>query len=267
MRRVTGTLRIGWYAVVSGAYDYFSIYSLKSWIFGWLIRVLSQVTFFALIGRLLQSEAQTHFLLLGNAVMVAGMAAVFALNMTTTERYTGTLSLLLASPSSPVIVFASRGLYIVGDGVFSALLGLFLVAPLFDVPLPWPRILLVVPLTVLVGLSAYCFSTFLAGLILRFREVNGLVTNTTIVTLMTMCGVNVPIAFFPMPLEVVANVLPITHGLEAIRDTVNGESAATVAWSVAAEIAVALGWLAVALTTFGRFVGHGRRDGSLEFAS
>ena len=84
---------------------------------------------------------------------------------------------------------------------------------------------------------------------------------------MTLCGINVPIDFFPQPLEWFASVLPITNGLEAIRDTLNGEDASTILANTAAEVAVLLGWLALALATFGRFVGHGRRDGSLEFAS
>jgi ABC-2 type transport system permease protein len=259
--------RVVRYSVLAGAYDYFEIYTLKSWVAGWLVRVLSQITFFALIGRLLESEAQTHFLLIGNAIVIAGMGGIFALNMTTAERAYGTLSLLVASPSSPAVVFASRGVYVTADASFSALLGLFIVGAVFDLAIPWPEVLLVVPLTVLVGFSAYAFSTFLAGVVLRHREVNGLVVNATIVSLMTMCGINVPIAFFPEPLEWVASVLPVTNGLEAVRDTLNGESAGRIAANAAAETAVLLGWLTLALATFGRFVGAGRRDGSLEFAS
>ena len=67
--------------------------------------------------------------------------------------------------------------------------------------------------------------------------------------------------------EVVASVLPITNGLEAIRDTLNGEGAGRIAANAAAEAGVLLGWLTLALATFGRFVGAGRRNGSLEFAS
>ncbi|HKD94312.1 MAG TPA: hypothetical protein VKB43_06335, partial [Gaiellaceae bacterium] len=67
------TLRVVWYSVVSGANDYWSIFTPKSWVFGWMIRVVSQVSFFALIGTLLRSQVQTEFLLVGNAVMVAGM--------------------------------------------------------------------------------------------------------------------------------------------------------------------------------------------------
>jgi ABC-2 type transport system permease protein len=265
--RALETLRVMWFAILSGAHDYFAIYTLKSWVAGWLVRVLSQVTFFALIGRFLGSEERTQFFLIGNAVMVAGMAAMFALFMTTAERGNGSLPLLIASPSAPVVVFAARGIYVVADGIFSALLGLFIVAPIFDVPLPWPRVLAVIPLTALVGLSAYCFSTFLAGIAIRWREAHGLLINSTIVTLMTLCGVNVPIDFFPTPIEWLANVLPITNGLQAIRDTLDGDPATSVLANVAVELAVGSAWLATALITFGRFIGAGRQDGSIEFAS
>jgi ABC-2 type transport system permease protein len=258
---------VSWYAIVSGANDYWAIYTLKSWIFGWLVRALSQVTFFALIGKLLRSDVQTHFFLVGNAVMIAAMGATFAMNMTTAERANGTLGLLLASPSRPVVVFASRGIYVMADAVLSSLLGLFIIGPVFGLHFPWPGSLLVVPLTLLVGLSAYCFSTFLAGVILRHRETTGLVVNATIVTLMAVCGVNVPVSFYPTWLEWVSRCLPITNGLEAIRAVLDGAAWSTVAGHAGAELLVAGGWLTLALMTFGRFMARGRRDGSLEYAS
>jgi ABC-2 type transport system permease protein len=264
---MTRSLRVCWYAIVSGANDYFAIFTLKSWIFGWMVRALSQVTFFALIGKLLRSDQQTHFFLIGNAVMLAAMGGIFAINMTTAERANGTLSLLVASPSRPVVVFASRGVYVMADAVFSALLCLFVVGPVFGLHFPWPRVVAVVPLMVLVGFAAYCFSTFLAGVILRWREINGLVVNTTVVGMMALCGVNVPVSFFPTALEWVARLFPVTNGLEAIRALLDGSSWTVIAGHAAAELAVASGWFTLALVTFGRFIGRGQRDGSLEHAS
>ena len=260
------TLRIMRYSFLSGALDYASIYTWKSWLAGWYVRVLSQVIFFALLGRLLRSDQQTWFLLVGNAVMLAAMEGVWALNLVTWERGTGTLPLLVASPSNPVVVFASRGSYLIADGLFSSLGALFVAGPLFHLPLPWPRILLVVPLTVLVGASAYCFGTFLAGLIFRARELNTLVSNVSLVTLMTLCGVNVPLDAYPRPVAAVAQVLPLTNGLVAIRHVLAGELAQAAA-RAGAEALVGLGWLGLCLLTFSRFVRHGRRDGSLDFAN
>lgn len=267
MRNVTATARVAWYAIVSGANDYWAIFTLRSWIFGWCVRMISQVSFFALIGKLLQSDAQTQFFLIGNAVVVAAQAALFAMNMTTAERGNGTLSLLLASPSRPVVVFAARGVYVMADGVFSALLGLFILGPAFGLHFPFPRVLLVIPLTLLVGLSAYSFSTFLAGVIIKRRETTGLIVNTTYVTLMALCGVNVPVSFYPSWLEWITRCLPLTNGLEAIRDVLKGGAWSHVAAHAGAELLVLSVWLSLALATFGIFMRSGQRDGSLEYAA
>jgi ABC-2 type transport system permease protein len=260
-------LRVAWYALVSGANDYWAIWSAKSWLFGLQLRIFSQVSFFALIGKLLRSDEQAHFFLVGNAVIVAAMGALFAMNMTTAERANGTLSLLLASPTKPVVVFASRGLYVTADGMLNGLLGLFIAGPLFGLHLPWPRILAVVPLTVLAGLSAYCFSTVLAGVVIRHREITGLAVNATIVTLMALCGVNVPVSFYPAWLEWISRCLPVTNGLVAIRSVIDGDAWSTIAAHAGVEVLVAGGWFALALVTFGRFMAKGQRDGSLEYAS
>ncbi len=251
----------------SGMQDYKVIYTWKSWLLGWYLRILAQVVFFALIGRLLRSDAQVEFLLVGNAIMVAAQEGIWALNLVLWDRASGVLQLLVASPSSPIVVLAGRGSYLIGDGLASALGALFVVGPLFHLDLPWPRVLLVVPLTLLVGASTYCLGTFLAGVIIRWREGHVIVANFAIAAAMTVCGVNVPLAFYPEPLEWVANCLPLTHGLLAIRGVIDGADAGFILRQAGLEALVGLAWLGVALATFGRFVGHGRRDGSLEFAT
>lgn len=259
-------LRILRYAALSGAQDYFSIFTWKSWLGGWYLRVLSQVVFFALIGRLLESEAQTHFLLIGNAVMIAAMEGIWALNMVRWEQGTGTVALLVASPSSPVTIFAARGIYMVADGVVSTAGALVVAAPLFGLELPWPRVLLVIPLTLLVALSAYSLGIFLGGLVLRQRGIHNIVVNVTNTALMAICGVNVPLAFYPGPLEWLAKILPLTYGLQAIRDVVDGAPAVEIAASAGAQALVICFWLGLALLTFNRLADHGRRDGTIDFA-
>jgi ABC-2 type transport system permease protein len=103
--------------------------------------------------------------------------------------------------------------------------------------------------------------------ILRYREITGLVVNATIVTLMALCGVNVPVSFYPTWLEWISRCLPITNGLEAIRDVINGSPWSAIAAHTGAELLVASVWLSLALATFGRFMRAGQRDGSLEYAS
>jgi ABC-2 type transport system permease protein len=91
--------------------------------------------------------------------------------------------------------------------------------------------------------------------------------NATIVTLMALCGVNVPVSFYPGWLEAISRCLPITNGLEAIRAVIDGDSWSTIAAHAGAELLVALAWLTLALATFGRFLHAGQRDGTLDYAS
>ncbi len=251
-------------AFAAGYADYRAIFTWRSWAAGWMLRVIAQVSFFALIGERVANDRSAYFLLVGNALAVAAQTGVFSLNMTTTERWAGTLPLLVASPSSPMLVFASRGAYLAVDGTLSALGAIFIAGPLFGLPLPWPRILLILPLTGIIALASYCFGTLLAGIVFRFRNINSLVVNFTYVGLMAACGVNVPLGYYPRVLEWISHFLPLTNGLLAIRGVFNGTGAAYIVGHAALELAVGLGWMTLAMLTFDRLASQGRLDGSLD---
>jgi len=264
---LASTANVMRHAFAAGIADYRAIFTWRSWVFGWMVRVVAQVSFFGLIGLRVADDRSAFYLLIGNALAVAAQAGIFSLNMTTTERWAGTLPLLVASPTSPVVVFASRGAYLAVDGALSAVLALFIAGPLFGLHLPWPRVLAVIPLTGLVALSAYCLGTFLAGLVFRFREINGLVVNTTYVGLMAACGVNVPLSYYPQAIGWLAHGLPLTNGLLAIREVFRGDAAGSILGHASAEALVGAAWLTLALLTFNRLASRGRLDGSLDYGA
>jgi len=267
MTALASTVNVMRHAFRAGVADYRAIFSWKSWLAGWYLRVLAQVAFFALIGERLGDSETTFYLLVGNSLLLAAQVGVFSLNMTSSERWAGTLPLLVASPSSPVVVFSARGSYLAIDGALSALGALFVAGPLFGMALPWPRVLLVVPLTLLVGIASFCFGTFLAGIVFRFRHINSLVVVTTYVSLMAACGVNVPLDYYPETLELLSRLLPLTNGLLAIRGVFEGASAGTILGDAALEALVGLAWMAAALSSFNQLASRGRRDGSLDFGA
>lgn len=267
MSSLATTANVMHHAFRAGLADYRAIFTWKSWAAGWLVRVIAQVAFFALIGERLGDDEKTFYLLVGNAVLVAALTGVFSLNMTTAERWAGTLPLLVASPSSPVIVFSARGSYLAVDGALSSLAALFVAGLLFGMELPWPRVLAVVPLTAVVALASYCFGTFLAGIVFRFRSLNSLVVLTTHVSLMAACGVNVPLSYYPAALEWLSRLLPVTNGLLAIRGVFDGAATAAIVADAALEAAVAVGWMALALASFNQLASRGRRDGSLDYGA
>lgn len=264
---MSATLTVMRYAFAAGLAEYRAIFTWRSWTFGWMVRVVSQISFFALVGLRVADERSAFYILIGNALAVAAQAGVFSLNMTTTDRWAGGLQLLVASPTSPVVVFSSRGSYLAVDGALSAALGLFIAGPLFGLPLPWPDVLAVIPLTALIAASSYCLGTFLAGIVFRFRSINSLVVNTTYVGLMTACGVNVPLSYYPAPLAWLSHGLPLTNGLLAIRGVFAGAAPSAILGHAGAEALVGAAWLTLALLTFNRMAARGRLDGTLDYGA
>ena len=68
--------------------------------------------------------------------------------------------------------------------------------------------------------------------------------------LLGLTGVIIPVDRLPTVLEGVANVLPITHGLAALRGAFAGESVATVTTDLLLELVVAAAYAVVGLAVF-----------------
>jgi ABC-2 type transport system permease protein len=267
MTAIVDNARIFRYSAISAWQDFRREYSVLSWIGEWAIRIVFQVTFFALIGKLLNSNERVEYLLIGNSVMVASMTVMYVVQTTVWERWTGTLPLLVAAPASPLVVFMGRSVEWIPDAVLSSMIGLFLVGPIFNVSLPWPEAFLVIPLVLLVTVSTYMMGAFLGSLALRTMESRNLIANTAHGLMMAVCGVNVPTSFFPEWVQGFSAVLPLTHGLNAIRGLLAQESEAYIWTNIQLEILVGLGWRALALATFRWLAEGGRKDGSIEFGS
>jgi ABC-2 type transport system permease protein len=261
---VTATFLILRHAAIAGFEDLRSLYSWKTWTTGWLLRMVCQVVFYSLLGRLIGDDAQVHYLVIGNAVMLCATTVIFVVQSTTWERFAGTLPLLVAAPASPLVVLFGRSVQWIPDALATSLTALLIVGPIFGLPLPMPRALLVIPLLVLVTLSTYMMGAVFGSLVLRWTEARNLVSNVVAALMMAVCGVNVPVSVFPAWVQTVAGVLPLTHGLRAVRGVLAG---GPVAREAALEVAVGLGWFAVAAASFRWFAEGGRKDGSLEFGS
>ncbi|GAA3438040.1 ABC transporter permease [Kutzneria kofuensis] len=238
-------------------------YTLKTWVFGWLVRMLAQVTFFALVGRLVGTPDAVRYLAVGNAVVLACLESTIVVLSVNDERAQGTLPLLAASPVGHTPVFLARGLQWAATGMVSSTVALLAVPAVLGVQYPVDRLLAALPVVWLVGLASYGYGCALAGLVLRFGRIDWLVLNVGYLLVMTLAGVNVPVAFWPGWLSWVAEILPVTHGLAAVRAVLDGTPG--VLGGVVLEAAVGLAWLVVAYAGHRRFIAAGRRRGTIEF--
>jgi len=260
-------LRILRHAALVAFQDLQGVYSWRSWIVEWLTRAAGQIVFFVMIRRLVGSTQAVHFLLVGNVVAIAGRSIFLAVPSTVWERYAGTLPLLIAAPASPVVVFLGRSVEWIVDGFVSSVIALALLAPVFDLVLPWPRVLLFLPLMLITCLSVYMLATFFGSLALRLVNGRNLIGITMSTTLLVFCGVNVAMQTMPVVIRTIAQFVPLTHGLLGVRVLLDGSPLARVLEQGAAELGVGLLWGAIAISSFRHFAEGGRRDGSIEFGS
>ncbi len=244
-----------------------AVYTWRTWVFGWLLRLLCQAAFFALIGRFVGSALVMQYVLVGNAVALVCLESTIVVISLSGERRSGTLPLLAMAPVSHVPIYLGRGLHWVASGMASSLIAWLILPPVLGVPLPWPRAAYAIPVFAVVAASSYGYGCVLGSLALRVPGLQWLMLNLGYLSVMAFCGVNVPTSFWPTPIRIAANLLPLTHGLAAIRGILAGAPVAGVFADIGLECLVAAGWFTCAVLLVDRLVTGGRKDGSLEFAS
>jgi ABC-2 type transport system permease protein len=263
-----GATNLVYRAALLGISETIATRTWRSWLFGWVLRLVFQVAFFTLAGRLVGGGSVVRYILIGNVVAVVFIEAASVIFVTINERNYGTLPLLVSSPSNTVQVLLSRSLFGVVAGLVSALLTFSVVAPLFGISFRLLQLLIVVPLMLAIALSAYCFSSFVAALMMKVPAAPLLGMNVTYLSLMAFTGVNVPLDFWPLPVQWVANYLPGTHGLQAIRAVLSGDSTGwvEVLGGVGYELVIALAWLSTAAVLLNLFIGQDRRNGRIDWS-
>ncbi|MFJ3234656.1 hypothetical protein [Streptomyces sp. NPDC086787] len=231
------------YGVISSFQDYRAMFTWRSWLFGWMLRLVSQVLFFASLGRLVGSVHTEQAIALGNAVVLGPLGALGVVSSCVGERRGGTLQFIVISPSSPFLVIASRGLYWVADGFLTSCTVLALLPLLVGFPMVWTALPLVLVIQALITLSGYGLALALAGVSLRWPEARMYLTGGSTILVLLLAGVNVAQPE-QGPAALLAAVIPAGHGLTAIRAALAGHGVPI--GSVLGELAVMLGWGAIA---------------------
>jgi ABC-2 type transport system permease protein len=222
-----------------------------------------QVLFFAYIGRYAKVR-NDEFFVVGNAVQLSAMAGIYGMAMTVGgERWTQTLSQLMATPANRLPLFLGRALPLIANGIITSAFAFTVGWLLLDVSLSWSAL---PALAVVIAASAFACTSLglLVGAMgLRVRDVFFL-ANFVVYALVLFCGVNIPLDALPGWMESVARALPLTHGIEAARAIADGASLAQVDYLVWTELAIGAAYAAGAFALFKLFELEGRRRASFE---
>jgi ABC-2 type transport system permease protein len=259
MSRVREALRIAPAAAAVGFAEFRSYYTVSSWAFGWCTRLVLQVIFFSMTGLLVGGRHSIEYLLIGNVVAVAALEATTVIVSMTRERWYGTLSLVVASPAPVAVVLLVSNINWPLTAMLSAGVSLAVSAAVFGLSLSATAVVTGFMVIFVCAASAFAFGAVIGVVVMRFPSLDFTAMNVSYLSLMAFTGVNVPVEFWPDVVRRVVQILPVTHGLRAVRSVFAGQPPSGVLGDVALELLVGSGWLIVAVLLINRFISHGRR--------
>ena len=198
------------------------------------------------------------------AVLFSALAGVFGMTMAiANERWFGTLPAILATPANRVALFAGRFLPFVFNGLLVSIYALVIGIIFLEVRLE-PGSLAVVGLALLTTVFSCTSIGALQGAIsLRLRD--GLFgANLIMMGVLLFCGVNIPLSALPPWMQVVSQLLPFTHGLEAVRQAADGAGLRQVGGLIAIEFAIGVLYAVAAFALFSYLERSARQNATLD---
>jgi ABC-2 type transport system permease protein len=251
---------------VGGYYAYRALFNWMHWshyIPTMLGGPTFQLLFFAYVGRFAQLQ-DDEFFVTGNAIHLSAMAGIFGMAMTIGgERWTQTLSPLMATPANRLAMFLGRALPLIANGIVTSAWVFFVGWLLLDFEMGAAQIPALGVVVVASTFACTALGLVVGAVGLRARDVFFL-ANIVVYTLLVICGANVPVESLPNWLQTVSSAVPLTHGIEAARAVADGASLAQVDHLVWTELAIGAAYAALGYTLFRLFELEGRRRASFE---
>jgi ABC-2 type transport system permease protein len=200
---------------------------------------LFQISFFAILAQYIGYQGSAvQYIVVGNALQAMSYASVFSVaNITSSDKWQGTLSTLMVTPANRMAIFVGRGFFQSGISALISVGGLGYAALLFGVNFSnanIPAVLLVVAIT---SLTMVSFGLLISSIGLYLRTAL-IVANIFLFLTMLVSGVNFPVSSLPAWLQPISYAIPMTYGTSAIRLAIAGASIGAMATLLEEEVLV-----------------------------
>ncbi len=239
------------------------------WLAMKLIMSLSQMSFFVFVGQFLITSGSAQvdivsYIAIGNALQLLSWNTVFSvINITSHDKWDGTLPLVLATPAHRFPLFVGRAMMHMFDGMLSVAISFIYAVFLFGVDFGSTNILALLIVVFLTAFSMTGFGLLIGGFSFYFRDPLVFANIFTFI-LLIFCGVNFPVEDLPQPLQPISYIFPLTYGINAGRKAITGATTTEISpllgqMLIVGFISIMLGYL-----LFRAFEKVARKTGRLE---
>lgn len=227
------------------------------------IMPLLQIVFFALVGNYALGPEAQRYIIIGNIVHLVSFNAVRGLSsMISRERSFGTLSLVFATPAKRIFILLSKSLPHIVDGMLGGVVGLVYAVVIFKVDFSGVNMFALVSVLLLISLALAGFGLVLANLALFVRNINP-VSSLILMFMLFVSGVNFPVAKLPVVLQYLAQVTPLTYGVNAVRTLIDQGLTVTMYTDLFYATLLGLIYFVVSLWLFKYIENASRKKGTL----
>jgi ABC-2 type transport system permease protein len=235
----------------------------------WLMQVLAlplfEMAFFVYLARFVApSTTNITFIAIGTAMQVASFSSIFAVcNLTSEEKWQGTLIPLIATPANRFPLFLGRSMFQILNGMASIAVGFMYATFLFGVDMSRANFLALSVVILITSLAMTGFGLML-GSVGLFMRTAMIIANIFLFIGHLLCGVNFPVTVLPMWLQPFSYAIPMTYGTMAARAAVQGSGTLQLGLVLLQEIGAGAASIVVGYLLFIGFEILATRRGTLE---
>ena len=257
-------LRIFWDGAMLSYIALFRWLRPSTYIASKVLGPLFYMLFFVILGSYASASTDVSFYVVGNAMQMTAWSGIYGITMSIAgDRWEGTLPYLFGAPANRLVVFLGRAFIHVIDGYFGVILGFFYGITLMGLDLSNTNLGALALAVMITTISTSGLGLLLGCLSLMTRNVM-FVNNTVFFALLLFSGANVDINSFPAWMQTISYSLPLTRGIQAARQIVQGASLSDVSGLLWAELIFGLIYVALGYYLFRWFEKQAKRKGTLE---
>lgn len=252
-------------SAVLGIRNKFAVLPVHLWIIQLLVTSLFSTAFFAVMADSISNPDITiRYVVLGNVIQSIASTTLYSVaDMPGVEKHTGTLSPLMQTPASLFTIFLGMSVINIISGLISATMSLFFAVTVFGIDLGGADFASAAVTIILTTLSLTGFGMMIGSVGIRFRT-SVIIANLAAYIGLLICGVNFPISYFPEWVQMVANALPLTYGVDAMRLSADGAGISEILPDLSTMVLLGMIYFIISALLFRLFEKKARSTGSFE---
>ncbi len=198
------------------------MHSWWTWAFLWMGRLIAEISFFALIGRLIGNADAVSFLLVGAAMLAPAYGTMFVAQAVRGLMFDGLVPYMIAAPAPSFPAALGRSVHWCVDGAVAGSLGIVIGNAIFNLGFSLGQMAGLIGLVVLCPVVMVGCGLMVGTLATRLPAASNLLSGVARAILGLFCGATFAVDYLPTFVRPISEIVPLTHIVRTARAVTDG---------------------------------------------